>query len=244
MLTDWRGLGVSRTKAFLAIIVVVLVSSGGYLYYSAEENHVSRTSTSGATTGTVVMSLGPAPRLLGPGVTMNYTLTLFHGSASGRANLSAQSPPGLLVRFNPSEAILGNSDVAVDVSIIASQSVSPGDYNIRFQAEWGSGSSNLTFRFTVVQHVVLLVGAYVQAGGFSPQNISVRPGETVTWLSIDPGGDEFGGLRQVRIVETNATSPTMSLYSQWSYTFTMAGTYHVEDPLNPLTVPEGLVIVG
>lgn len=191
------------------------------------------------------MSIGQTPRILGPGITMNYTLTFmpdFQGSVA--TNISIDTPLGMSSDVNPSSISLGNQSMAADVSFHASDSIAPGSYDVTLRAVWATGSYNLTYRFTVVQHLVLLVGGYVHAGGFKPENLTVHAGESILWLSVDPGGDEFGGLRQVRIVEENATSPTLSLYSSWSFTFNRAGTFHIDDPLNLAAVPDGYVVVS
>ena len=195
-------------------------------------------------TSEVLISLGLTPRILGPGTTMNYTLTLTPGTgAVGNASLSAESPQGLSVTVKPSTVVLTESSVAADVSIHASDTIVPGIYGIGITVTWPRGASNLTFQFMVVQHLVVLLGGSTGPGGFDPQSIGVRRGESVTWLSLDAGSDEYGGLRAVRIAGVNVTSPTLSLYSRWSYTFSAEGTYRIEDSLNPVLVSPGIIVV-
>jgi hypothetical protein len=215
------------------------------VYYAAlSPSPGKKSSSSLQNSGSVVISLGQTPRLLGPGITMNYTMTLFPGSSvAGNASLSSDAPQGLITTFLPQAITFVGNDLAVDVSVRASNSIAPGDYKIGFRVVWPTGSSNLTFVFTVVQHLVLLLGGSTGPGGFDPLNLNVHHGQSVTWLSLDAGSDEYGGLRSVKVVETGMASPTLTLFSRWSYTFAGAGTYHIQDPLNPILVSEGTVVV-
>ncbi len=175
---------------------------------------------------------------------MNYTMSLFPGSGvSGNALLSSDAPQGLTTTFHPQAITFAGKDLAVDVSVHASDSIAPGDYRVGFRVVWPTGSSNLTFHFTVVHHLVLLIGGSVGPGGFDPTYLSVHRGELVTFLSVDAGGDEYGGLRSVKIVELGTASPALALFSMWSYTFAAAGTYHTDDALNPIPNFEGTIVV-
>ena len=228
------------------VAIALLITLGGFLalYYFRGTGETGSGITTQKGTSQVLMSLGQTPRLLGPGINMNHTLTLFPGTdAVGNATLSAEQPRGLTVSFKPSSVTLSGNDVAVDVSVHAANPVNPGDYKVGIKVEWPSGSSNLTFHFTVVHHLVLLLGGSAAAGVFSPLNLKAHLGETITWLSLDAGSDEYGGLRSVRVVELNAASPTLSLFSTWSYAFMRAGTYHIEDPLNAIQVVGGTIVV-
>ena len=231
----------------VAVLFVALILAIGAItaYYSATSPYPgTKTSSSLQNSGSVVISLGPTPRILGPGITMNYTMTLFPGSSvAGSAALSSDVPQGLTATFHPRTITFAGSDLAVDVSVHASDSIAPGDYNIGFRVVWPTGSSNLTFHFTVVRHLVLLIGGSVGPGGFDPTYLSVHRGESVTFLSLDAGGDEYGGLRSVKIVELGTASPGLTLFSTWSYTFAAAGTYHTDDALNPIPNSEGTIVV-
>ena len=175
---------------------------------------------------------------------MNYTMTLFPGSGvAGNASLSSNTPQGLTTTFHPQALTFTGTDLAVDVSVHASDSIAPGDYKVGFRVVWPAGSSNLTFHFTVVQHLVLLLGGSTGPGGFDPLYLTVHRAESVTWLSLDAGSDEYGGLRSVKVVEVGAASPSLTLFSKWSYTFAAVGTYHITDPLNSILVSEGTVVV-
>lgn len=230
----------------LLIAVLAIVVAGGAFVLGSGRTGVTGTQTNQQGVSHVLFSLGQTPRLLGPGITMNYTLTLVPGAgAIGNATLSSSAPPGLSVRFNPSAVTLSGNNAAVDVSVSAARSIGPGVYDIGFKVTWRGGSTNLTFKFTVVQHMILIRGGGSPGpGGFDPLFLGVHPGETVTWISLDAGSDEFAGLRAIRIVELNDTSPTLSLYSTWSYTFAQSGVYHFQDPINAPYVPEGTIVVS
>lgn len=175
---------------------------------------------------------------------MNYTMTLYpRFGVAGNASLSSDAPQGLTTTVHPQTIKFSGSDLAVDVLVHASDSIAPGDYVIGFNVVWPTGSSHLTFHFTVVSHLILLLGGSIGPGGFEPRYLSVHRGESVTFLSLDAGGDEYGGLRSVKIVELGTASPTLTLFSTWNYTFAVAGTYHTDDALNPIPNFEGTIVV-
>ncbi len=234
-------------KLVPAVLVVALIIMAGviFVYYSkASPAPGTVTSSSQQISGSVLISLGQTPRILGPGITMNYTMTLFPGSGvAGNAALSSDAPQGLTTTFHPRAVTFTGNVMAVDVSVHASDSIAPGDYKVGFRATWPTGSSNLTFHFTVIQHLVLLLAGSNGPGGFAPVYLSVHRGEPVTWLNLDAGGDEYAGLRSVKVVELGTASPTLGLFSKWSYAFAAAGTYHIDDALNPIPAWEGTVVV-
>ncbi len=238
-------IGAGRILPVIVVVAVIVVAGViALLFVRGNSNTTTQTSGTTGTPGSVLISLGQTPRLLGPGTTMNYTLTLSPGvGADGNSTISVQQPQGLSVLINPSTVALVGNSIAVDFSIHASDSINPGDYMVGITVAWSKGSSNLVFHFTVVQHLVLLLGGSTGPGPFSPQSVSVHSGESVTWISLDAGSDEYGGLRSVKVVETNASSPTLTLFSRWAFTFASAGTYHIDDPLNPILVAQGTVAV-
>ncbi len=234
-----------RWGSLLVALTIVILAGAVVLGFGRITGPGTPTTSQGGGSH-VLIKLSQTPRLLGPGIIMNYTLTLVPGlGALGKATLSSISPLGLTVSFNPSSVTLTGSEVAVDVTVGASKSITAGDYDVGFRVIWPSGSTNLTFRFTVVPHVILILGGGTPGPGpFYPSVLQVHPGETVTWISLDAGSDEYAGLRAVRIVELNVTSPTLMLYSVWSHAFAQPGEYHILDPINGGYVPEGTIVVG
>ncbi|HEV2227220.1 MAG TPA: hypothetical protein VGR56_10510 [Nitrososphaerales archaeon] len=172
------------------------------------------------------------------------SIHLFPGSSvSGSAALSSYVPQGLTTTFHPQVITFTGGDLAVDVSVHASDSIQSGEYKIGFRVAWPTGSSNLTFVFTVVQHLVLLLAGSNGPGGFDPTYLSLHHGELVTWMNLDSGSDEFAGYRSVKIVELATASPTLAPFSMWAYTFSAVGTYHTDDALNPIPTSEDTVVV-
>lgn len=189
------------------------------------------------------MSLGEVPRILGPETTMNYTLTLFlSDGVSGPISLTTTAPEGLSVRIDPAILTpLGEEGVA-DVQVHAAAPVEPGEYLITFRGNWSTGSVSLAFHFSIVQNLIFLLGGPRE---FSPQNLTISVGSSVTWLSLVPRTNEEGQteVRFVEILGPNVTSPTLNLYDTWAYAFTQAGTYRYTDPLNLKQHPGGTIIV-
>ena len=220
------------------VIVAGLILIAGLIAFTLTPKAGNTTeSTTGSTSGgsgRVLFSLGPTPLLLGPGITINYTLTLFpFGDTRGATTLTVAQPQGLAFTINPTTVYLNGSDVAVDVRVKASQSVKSGYYPVAVKAAWPTGSSNRTFQFEIVEHLIVMLSDTNAPGPFYPDNLTIRVGSAVTWLSLDGGSDEFGGQRQVGILGLNATSPIMTFNSVWSFTFSQPGTYKINDPLNP-----------
>ena len=220
------------------VIVTVFILTAGLIAFTLTQEGGKKTeSTTGSTSGgsgRILLSLGQTPLLLGPGITINYTLTLFpFGDTRGETTITVAQPQGLAVTISPTTVHLNGSDVAIDVKVKASQSVKSGYYPVAVSAAWPTGSSNRTFQFEVVEHLIVMLSGSNAPGPFYPDNLTIRVGSAVTWLSLDGGSDEFGGQRQVGILGQSAISPVMTLNSVWSFTFSQPGTYMINDPLNP-----------
>lgn len=226
--------------AFAALILVAALA----LALNSPQPGRSSTSSSAVTTSTqseksstsgavsLVMSLGLTPRLLGPGTTINYTLSVFgSGNLSSPLMLGFSAPPGFELTFNP-KSITATSNQAVDVGVHLGSTVPPGDYTVRIQATGSAGSFSTPFIFRVVQHLVIAWGISGFPTGFIPANITVKAGTTVTWLSLDGGTDDYPGAHYVNFKALNVTSPLLHQFDKWSYTFTSAGTFAYTDPIN------------
>ena len=189
------------------------------------------------------MSWGGTPRLLGPGSSIDYTLKVSNSSdIKGALSFSYSALGGISLTFTPSTVVLATAAVAIDVTANASRSAVPGDYPVVVRANGPSGSFNETFDFQVVQHLVIIPPSEQLASNFSPENQTVTVGSTVTWLNLDNGGAEGQvGTREVKFADLNVTSPVLSVYDLWSYTFTRPGTFAYIDPLYPTS--GGTVIV-
>jgi plastocyanin len=237
--------GLGRPAEAMIVVALVIVSGAIVVFYSkASPIPATETSSSQQNPGPILISLGQTPRILGPGITMNYTMTLFARSGvTGNASLSSDAPQSISTAFHPQAITFTGKDLAVDFSVHASDSIAPGDYKVGLRVVWAAGSTNLTFHFAVIKHLVLLLAGSNGPGGFAPMQLSVNHGEPVTWLNLDSGGDEFAGYRSVKVVELSTASPTLALFSMWSYTFASAGTYHIDDALNPIPTSQGIIVV-
>lgn len=69
---------------------------------------------------------------------------------------------------------------------------------------------------TAPDHVVTMT-----KDGFSPMEITIPVGATVTWKNMEMGRSET-----IKIIELNKASPTISYSRPWTYTFATAGEYN------------------
>lgn len=67
----------------------------------------------------------------------------------------------------------------------------------------------------------------IYASGFSPKNVTVVQGDTVTWLNAD------NAAHQVLATRGQFVSPILQRGQRFSFTFRAAGTYRYEDELHP-----------
>ena len=70
------------------------------------------------------------------------------------------------------------------------------------------------------------VGVSIERNGFSPRNVTVQVGDTVTWTNNDTAN------HQVASQAAGFTSPVLAPRATYSHTFTRAGRFEVVDPLN------------
>jgi plastocyanin len=233
-----------RRLQFLVLVILLLSGAAAYSLSSAFTGPRTGTSSSSSVQGSTIISLGVVPRLLGPGTTMNYTLTLFLTGVSGPISLTSTGPAGLSVGIDPSELNPLGAQATADVKVHAADNLEPGQYQVTFRGNWSTGSASLTFDFKVVPHLVVLLTGSSGPGPFEPQTLTIGVGSSVTWLNLDQGS-EYLGIRSVEVLGPNATSPALNLYDTWSYTFNQAGTYGVADPLNTgLAVVSTVIVKG
>lgn len=67
----------------------------------------------------------------------------------------------------------------------------------------------------------------IYASGFSPKNVTVTEGDTVTWLNAD------ANPHQVLATKGQFVSPILKRGQKYSFTFHAAGTYDFQDELHP-----------
>jgi plastocyanin len=67
----------------------------------------------------------------------------------------------------------------------------------------------------------------IYASGFSPKNVTIVEGDTVTWLNAD------NNTHQVLAGHGEFVSPILKRGQKYSFTFHAAGTYHYSDELHP-----------
>jgi len=109
----------------------------------------------------------------------------------------------------------------VQLSINASQSLTPGDYKIKVGAAYGGNYKTYDIPVKVVQYLV-----FEQSNAFSPSSITLKQGATVYWINLDtPGGGDAEIHNVVFSSGSTAQSPNMAQYDTFSFTFSSPGAY-------------------
>src|SRR5215212_10094551 len=70
------------------------------------------------------------------------------------------------------------------------------------------------------------VSVSITRAGFTPNNLTVKQGDVVTWTNADTQ------THQVTSQNAPFTSPVLAQNQTYSFTFTKAGKFAVTDPLN------------
>jgi plastocyanin len=223
--------GVSRV-ALAGALVVVIVIAGVAAYFAltptppSTSTRVSSTSststTAGAPPGVTVAVVPPSP-LISPGETQNYSLIQVSAAGSGlggSVTVRAFPPTGLSLALNQTSVPLPGNQ-SIPVMLKAAPGLAPGNYSVTIETSSSTiPAKNQTFNVQVVPMLVIM-----QDFAFHPQNITVTQGTRVTWLNLDSNiGCCDPGEHDVSFSSgANATSPLLSTFESWSYTFGAAG---------------------
>jgi hypothetical protein len=266
--------GDGLNKPVAVVVIVVLLGLGSMVFIFGEtlagsmvvhsattnlnESHVTTTSmsksqvsstgiTSGSTSNSFYMDMNVIPtiRLVPLGGSANFTVILYNGGIlTSGYSLSATAPSGLSFKFGA---------VPVDISgagphfgklvVSSSKETSPGTYQVTVVATGSKGVANQTFDFHVQRNLVLL-SAFSTTPFFS--NLTVKAGDTVTWVSLDGEvGDDNPDVdyHHVIFLADNLTSGPLGQFESWKHTFTQPGIYRYYDSINSPFSITGEVIV-
>jgi plastocyanin len=221
--------GVSRVALAAALVVVVAIA-GVAAYFAltptAPSTSTRVSSTTSGSTATpldvTVASVPPSP-LISPGETQNYSLIQVSAAGSGlngSVTVRAFPPTGLSVALNQTSVSLSGNQ-SIPVMLKAAPGLAPGNYSVTIETSSSTvPAKNQTFNVQVVPMLVIM-----QDFAFHPQNITVTKGTRVTWINLDSNiGCCDPGEHDVSFSSgENATSPLLSTFESWSYTFGTAG---------------------
>jgi plastocyanin len=173
------------------------------------------------------MNVLPTIRLIPLGGNANFTVVLYNGGdLTGNYSLSAAVPPGFSFAVAPPVAITGAGPHPGGLQLRSSSEMSPGTYQVTIKATGARGVANQTFDFYVQRNLVVLKGGNVPVF----LSITVKAGETVTWVSMDgPMSDDSNPWHTVIFLKSNLTSGGLQQYETWSHTFTQPGIYRYYD---------------
>jgi plastocyanin len=208
-------------RAALTAAVIIVIAFAGFGLYLSYPTLVSSGSSSAI--GEFTLTLNPPQILVAPGMTVSYASLVVHPlePSSGSVSVTASAPAGLSLRLSESSISLqGPQDL--NLNLTASSSAAPGDYQFTIDIADGAVFYHQTFPVKVVPALVLM-----HFVAFSPANLTVSQGTTVTWMNLDsqigccdPGFHTvvFSGL-------TNASSPALARFASWSYDFEKTGVF-------------------
>lgn len=200
----------------------------------------NKTSMVGNTSSSFFMAMNviPTARLVPVGEGANFTVAFYNGGdITGNYSLSVVAPNGLSFEFGPPSSVTmsGCGPCSAYLQVHSSSAMEPGAYNVTIEASGPKGVANQTFDFHVQRNLVLISGAST----FS--NLTVKVGDTVTWVGLDGpvGGDSF---HQLVFLNMTLVSDPLPPNASWSYTFTQPGTYRYYDYAQPSIRGEIIVL--
>jgi len=150
------------------------------------------------------------------------------GDLNGNYSLSAAAPSGLSLDFGPAPVALSAAGPHGEgVRISSSRQMVPGTYQVTIRAMGSKGVANQTFDFHVQRNLILLQ----QVDGKTHfLNITVKAGDSVTWLSMDgPMSDDYNPFHTLVFLNGGLDSGQLRQYETWSHTFTQPGVYRYYD---------------
>ncbi|MGH9920109.1 MAG: plastocyanin/azurin family copper-binding protein [Nitrososphaerales archaeon] len=214
------------------VAVIAIAGLGAYVVLApATTTRTSSTTSSTSTSSSssaasVTVAVVPPSPLVSPGETQNYSLvqvSVGGAGLSGTLNLEAFPPSGLSLTFNQTSVPLSGGTQSIPVVLKAAAGLSPGNYSVTLETSSSvAAATNQTLTVRVVPMLVIM-----QDFAFHPQNITVTKGTQVTWLNLDSNvGCCDPGEHNVSFSSgANETSPLLSTFETWSYTFGSDGVY-------------------
>ena len=246
--------GVSRSVAGISLAVLIVIA--GASLYLASSMTGSRTQTPGASTTSLSTAITTAPTpptasttaitsgpdhmliadflpqvpIISQYLLLNYTLYFSTvGTVPSLLTISLSSPSQISLAVSPSQiAEPGLAPyVNATVSMRPSPSLGPGTYPVNVLARAGAVSYNETLLVQVVDHLIVMLNTPLR---FQPSTYTVPVNTTVTWLRLNPGGNNGiiagdVGIMDFNIPSLNASSRGLLQFQTASYTFTKPGTY-------------------
>lgn len=236
----------------MAVIIVVALLGlallalmfGGTIPGSTKSSLTTNTSTgdiSGKSSNSFYLAWNviPSIRLIPLGGSSNFTIVLYNGgNLTGSYSLSAVGPSALSFEFDAAPvAVSGEGPHLGNLTIRSSNEISPGTYQVTLVATGPKGVANATFDFHVQRNLILLHSGGVGKPVFA--NLTVKAGDSVTWVSLDPPmSDEDNAFQQVIFLNMTLTSGSIPQYGSWSHTFTQPGVYRYYDYEDPAITGE------
>jgi plastocyanin len=197
-------------------------------------------STAGNTSNSFFMAMNviPTARLVPLGGDANFTVAFYNGGdITGNYSLSVAAPNGLSFEFGPPSSVTmsGCGPCSTNLQVHSSSAMEAGAYNVTIEASGSKGVANQTFDFHVQRNLVLIAGASILS------NLTVKAGDTVTWVNLEGqvGGDS---LDQIVFLNMTLISDPLPPNASWSYTFTQPGTYRYYDAAHPSVRGEIIVL--
>lgn len=167
--------------------------------------------------------------LVGVGTNATYGVLTFTPAAASSGSetviLNSSSASGLSILVSGSFKLFAGVPSTVPFKVDASAAVVPGNYTLEIGASSNGVVQSVTLKVMVVQNIV-----YLQGFSFLPTNLTVSQGSTVYFYNADAPHNWCGafdsGDKVISFTSgTSTTSPTVSSFTSWSFTFSAPGTY-------------------
>jgi plastocyanin len=188
---------------------------------SSSSSAIASTSSS-LFTGRLLLSFAdPNAPLVASNINLTYPIKVTSlGNLPPVVVIQPISSNGISITFSPNNVSLG-SQASVVAVLSVGHNVTPGTYNFQAEATGGGSTFNSSLSIQVVQYLVAIEPA------FTPANITVTQGSTVTWVRLNGVLGEHGDNGSQNVVFNNgmAQSPQLAQYASWSYVFTQTGNF-------------------
>jgi len=170
----------------------------------------------------LILSFGVSPLLASSDVNVTYPMKISTlGSISGTLSFNATETHGLRIAFDPPTISMNLDSGILTISIGVPEGLAPGIYNVDIVATGEGQMYILAQEIQVLKYLIV-----TPADSFSPANLTVTAGSTVTWLRLNGAITQYdSGDHDVRFIGGGVNSPPLAQYQSWTYTFKTPGKY-------------------
>jgi plastocyanin len=249
--------GVSKSIVAVALAIVIVLAGAYYLASSAAGGHgqapgssstipasqtpsqTAATTTPPSTTSStnfsgpdhqLIADFWPHTPVISQDLLLNYTMYFSAvGTVPSSLTITMNSPAA--ISFTPSPDIIYEPGLGPYVNVTVAMRPSPnlpvGTYPVNVIATGGGVTYNNTLEVQVVGTLIITQDTPLR---YNPSTLTVPVNTTVTWMRLNPGGNNgivAGdiGIMNFHIPSLNYTSRDLLQFQTATYTFTKPGAY-------------------